>query len=431
MVPVYGHKKTPGHTSKQERRHNSSFAMERVVPNGPPPGNPSKEQKSGQVGSSAARSYNRMPSMGLDPARRYGMMSTNNEDAAREHSIRSSRNHAGLLHHGKHWHQPRSWSSHATKSTGRGLHWPGDQRPQAHHSSPKHWRPSHLSTMHHTPTPSKSHWEWKSEPTPYHTAPVRLYDIPKIHNEQQDHRRVLVAISNEEAVPPDSGSVQSNVDEAVEAKKDSCKRSISPSPEATTKRVKGLDGLDLLVMASLEMVPLKESPSGCSCPKSKCIALYCECFKAGRRCDHGSCTCVGCKNTIDESGPQGARTLAIRSILARNPRAFSSANNTAPKQPLPPGQVAAIASDHAASNSTALASKAEKCAKRVYAAASAALNTEESAERQFAIESTLQKRPDAFRTRVKEVGLGCACKNNKCVRKYCECFRSNLVCTEK
>ena len=76
-----------------------------------------------------------------------------------------------------------------------------------------------------------------------------------------------------------------------------------------TARLEGkFDKLDLLCSATLELGPLQDNPTGCSCPKSKCIALYCDCFKAGRRCDPHTCTCLNCKNTVAESGPNGARS---------------------------------------------------------------------------------------------------------------------------
>tara|TARA_B110001450_G_C17494978_1_gene429924 strand:- start:85 stop:339 length:255 start_codon:yes stop_codon:yes gene_type:complete len=63
------------------------------------------------------------------------------------------------------------------------------------------------------------------------------------------------------------------------------------------------------------------------------------------------------------------------------------------------------------------------------------LNIEDdiSGMRKFAIEITLEKRPDAFKKKSKTriLGAGCACKNNQCVRKYCECFRTALKCTKK
>ena len=74
------------------------------------------------------------------------------------------------------------------------------------------------------------------------------------------------------------------------------------------------DKLDLLCAATLDLGPLQHNPTGCSCPKSKCIALYCDCFKAGRRCDPHKCSCLNCKNTLTESGPDGARSK-VCSIL--------------------------------------------------------------------------------------------------------------------
>lgn len=89
---------------------------------------------------------------------------------------------------------------------------------------------------------------------------------------------------------------------------------IDQSASPPTKKSKiatadeGLDKLDLLCAATLDLGPLQENPSGCSCPKSRCIALYCDCFKAGRRCDASKCSCLNCLNTVKESGPEGARS---------------------------------------------------------------------------------------------------------------------------
>ena len=79
-------------------------------------------------------------------------------------------------------------------------------------------------------------------------------------------------------------------------------------PTKKVKKEECFDKLDLLCSATLELGPLQENPSGCSCPKSRCIALYCDCFKAGRHCNTKRCSCLNCKNTITESGPSGARS---------------------------------------------------------------------------------------------------------------------------
>lgn len=60
----------------------------------------------------------------------------------------------------------------------------------------------------------------------------------------------------------------------------------------------------------------------CSCPKSRCVKLYCECFQGGLLCDPALCVCTRCQNTEAQAGPNGARAIAAKSILARRPGAF-------------------------------------------------------------------------------------------------------------
>ena len=82
------------------------------------------------------------------------------------------------------------------------------------------------------------------------------------------------------------------------------------------------DKLHMLCLVSSQLSSEQNEPRICSCPKSQCIKLYCECFQAGRKCSE-KCKCKHCKNTEVESGPNGARTRAITNILARCPEAFS------------------------------------------------------------------------------------------------------------
>jgi Tesmin/TSO1-like CXC domain, cysteine-rich domain len=110
---------------------------------------------------------------------------------------------------------------------------------------------------------------------------------------------------------------QTNMDDDPSRSKSPASLQISHEPliHHTNKTISGFGKLDLLCSATLEMGEMYDNPSGCSCPKSRCIALYCDCFKAGRRCNPDKCKCVDCKNTITESGANGARTRAIQSIL--------------------------------------------------------------------------------------------------------------------
>lgn len=270
---------------------------------------------------------------------------------------------------------------------------------------------------------SGSYWGWKEHASDdRNSPPSNSVPFPPVN---QPGQGVTATISNDEATTPKPTKL--SIPSA-----DPSKRQVSPGAHPTFKRQKGQHGLDLLVRASLEMGPMQLNPSGCSCPKSKCVALYCECFKAGRRCDPNICTCSDCKNTITESGPFGARTLAIRGILARNPRAFVTAGTPCQPQKLAPGEVACSCLRSRCLKLYCTCFQQGKACKEGVCSCIGCLNTEADAggERKHAIKHTLQKRPDAFEKRDKPVGLGCACKNNRCIRKYCECFRNGLACTE-
>ncbi|KAL5106658.1 Protein lin-54 [Taenia crassiceps] len=59
----------------------------------------------------------------------------------------------------------------------------------------------------------------------------------------------------------------------------------------------------------------------CSCSRSKCLKLYCECFAAGRACGD-SCNCRHCYNNLADDISKQTRDVAMRTALSRNPLAF-------------------------------------------------------------------------------------------------------------
>jgi len=157
--------------------------------------------------------------------------------------------------------------------------------PSSHSTGRSNATSSASSSAQHTRQPTAvppralhpNHWH---RPTTYRTiAQDQSYRYPK-----STAHEVPVAVSNEDPPTPPSEAWQSKSNAAGEA----AKRSLSPISRSSLKRSKGFDKLDILVSATLEMGPLQENAAGCSCPKSKCIALYCDCFKAGRRCDPNS-----------------------------------------------------------------------------------------------------------------------------------------------
>jgi len=68
--------------------------------------------------------------------------------------------------------------------------------------------------------------------------------------------------------------------------------------------------------------PVKESKSkieGCRCQQSKCLKLYCACFRDGKICVD-SCKCVSCANT--EAERSGRVLIARQEVLSKKPNAF-------------------------------------------------------------------------------------------------------------
>ena len=82
----------------------------------------------------------------------------------------------------------------------------------------------------------------------------------------------------------------------------------------------GLENPEKLFKQDDENYKTKSISKVCSCKKSKCLKLYCECFSSGVKCDV-KCDCIDCHNI---SGKTPEINRARKAISRRNPYAFKN-----------------------------------------------------------------------------------------------------------
>lgn len=135
---------------------------------------------------------------------------------------------------------------------------------------------------------------------------------------QRQRRKKRPAPSASESEGDEAGD-EDDDDEAAFA-------AIAPAPKRAPVSLPPLSSLPLMpspqqqpaTTAATVATTTTAAPRRCKCKNSRCLKLYCECFRAGRHCGP-DCECICCHNNLAHA----AEVDRLRALaLERNPAAF-------------------------------------------------------------------------------------------------------------
>ncbi|KAL7551053.1 hypothetical protein ACHAWF_017321 [Thalassiosira exigua] len=194
-------------------------------------------------------------------------------------------------------------------------------------------------------------------------------------------------------------------------------RSSGSSPVAMAKKTSPKKRPPGAASAAASSAALPAPPS-CKCVKSKCLLLYCECYRRGVTCGP-KCVCIDCRNT-----PERAAVARKKERLRKEREGGGVGDDGGFDWGTTPGDAVDPGADD---------DEQEGCF----------AGTCQHGEEEEAIDdrAKLPSRSDVYlagrsgrASRSLDLakfhrGSGCSCKNSRCMKKYCVCYGAGVECT--
>jgi len=179
--------------------------------------------------------------------------------------------------------------------------------------------------------------------------------------------------------------------------------------------------------ADIRSPTISKQRSGCSCQRTKCLKLYCECFSAGKTClpsdgssEEGTCNCRDCGNTPSDIGSVQRQAAIVKSLTTKS-RTYRPRTQMAHAEGFVENLHPNILHRNTTTTSTPLSLK------KIDLNSPAALISQAS-------DSSASLTNEGVRDKASLPQLPppprCFCKKSRCIKLYCDCFTAGLYCED-